>query len=213
MLTKALDACRFTFLWLSNAPNRQRIRGARVQAVCLLLARKPVPSIALVHSVYGDWMPPQEGVLLRESIEDAGLRCIEEELGVDMPRERLKRLLTIRSKSVRLGTLRMPPHRVGEREVADDVGDGPLSRVRMTQKTYYAVVAVAADTADILLVPNGREVDDLTWCTLDRALELISDTARPEKALLLAKGLDVATLHLYGRHAEPKFVTRIALAP
>ena len=86
MLDGLIDPGRRLLFWVSSKPNRLRVRGARIEVMAFLVTRNPEPSILLAQSVYhGMWMPPQEGVNLKESFAEALHRCLEVECGLDLP--------------------------------------------------------------------------------------------------------------------------------
>lgn len=191
------EPLRWAALWLSGGANRARVRGARVQIVCLLLADRPQPSILLVRSRYGDWMPPQEGVRMKETFDAAFWRCLDEELAIVVADSERRRLLAQRGART-LGTLRLPRARHGERPVADDVEDGPLSHVTMRRKKYWSMCALVHDQARLTPAPRGTEITDAEWLTLPEAESRIRDTVRPEKARLLMDALAHGRLALHG---------------
>src|SRR5438874_2729162 len=120
MVDKIIEFAQKTGLWLSNKPNRLRLRGARIEVIAMLLCRNPSPSILLGQSPYHNmWMPPQEGVRVKETFEEALIRCLETECGLMLPKDRtdLSRLLHIRTIRF-LGTVDLPKERQGERPVA-----------------------------------------------------------------------------------------------
>lgn len=183
---------RLAALWLTSPLNRQRIRGARVQVCVFAIAHHPEPSILMVRSVYGDWMPPQEGVMLDESVESAAWRCLEEEVGisVDDPGRR-RNLAAFRNKHF-LKRLSLPEDRRGERPIADNVDEGPLSLIQMKSKAYWAAILVFGSQYEVGAAANHREVSAAEWCTLDEARKRIAGSVREEKAAILRDGLELA---------------------
>jgi len=140
---------------------------------------------------------------LTESIEDAAWRCLDEEVGlqVDDPGRR-RQIATLRDTRF-LATLALPPDRRGERPVADDVGDGPLSLVELRAKAYWLTTLLFRSQSDVSAVANGREVDAVEWCTLAQARQRIVESARPEKAEVLEAALEHAERTLPDTHPVP----------
>jgi GAF domain-containing protein len=192
---------RVAGLWLSSPINRQRLRGARAQVCVFAIAHHPEPSILMVNSMFGDknWMPPQEGIMLEESVEEAAWRCLDEEVEicVDDPSRR-RNVATLRNTHF-LGRLALPEDRHGERPIADDIGEGPLSVIPMKAKAYWAAILVFRSQYDVSAAANRREVDAVEWCSFEDARHRIDGTVRKEKAVLLHEGLD---------HAERSLPTR-----
>ena len=103
--------------WLFSKPNRARlIFRARVEVIACVVARQPTLSILLGQSHYHSmWMPPQEGVHLKESLEDALKRCLTVECGVSKTTfDPQKRLIHLKSITY-FDKLLLPSERQGER--------------------------------------------------------------------------------------------------
>src|SRR2546423_9434183 len=94
--------------------------------------------------------------------------------------------------------VKLPRERWGERLVADDAADTPLSSIKLRRKAYWAAVAMVKDTSDIVPKPDGREIVNIDWFTFDEARELIESTNRNEKVAVLLKGLQICRKHLKG---------------
>ena len=185
-------------MWLTSKANRLRIQGARVELIAFIVTRSPTPAVLLVESVYGKtWMPPQEGVYLSESFTDAFYRCVHDECGIKLPSEVNERRKLFHMRHIEyLDVLELPRDRWGERHVADDAVDTPLSNIKLKKKAYWAAIAIVRETSDITPIADGREVDNVSWFALDKARELIQTTNRAEKAALILKGLDLCQKHL-----------------
>jgi ADP-ribose pyrophosphatase YjhB (NUDIX family) len=186
-------------LWLSGRTNRKRLAGARVEVIGFLMVRTPEPAILLAKSVYdGYWMPPQEGVNFRESLLGALARGFAEECSLQLldPAGKVRSDVTLRDISY-LGTLRLPPERWGERSIAGNVGDSPLSHIRMTKKAYWGAFIIAHDREALECHPNMREITELCWMTFDQAAVAVRHN-RPEKGALLLAGLRRAMQHVSG---------------
>ncbi|OLE54512.1 MAG: hypothetical protein AUG51_07960 [Acidobacteria bacterium 13_1_20CM_3_53_8] len=200
MINYIFDKGHIILMWLTSKANRLRIRGARIEVIAFVLARSPVPSVLLVESAYAKtWMPPQEGVYLSEAFQEAFYRCIHDECGVNIPSDLSERRKLFYLRHVEyLDMLKLPRERWGERLVADDAADTPLSSIKLRRKAYWAAVAMVKDTSDIVLKPDGREIVNIGWFTFDKACELIQSTNRNEKAAILLKGLQLCRKHLKG---------------
>jgi ADP-ribose pyrophosphatase YjhB (NUDIX family) len=186
-------------LWLSGRANRRRLAGARVEIVGLLMVRQPAPSILLAKSVYdGCWMPPQEGVNFRESFLSALARGLAEECSLELldPDGRVRHDVTLRDISY-LGTLKLPPERCGERSIAGNVGDSPLSQIRMTKKAYWGAFLLADGREALTVRPNRREITELCWMTFDQAAVAVRGN-RPEKRAFLLTALRRGLQHVSG---------------
>lgn len=192
-----IEAIQRTLLWLSGGANRARARGSRVQVICLVLADQPEPSILLVRSRYGAWMPPQEGVRTDETFETAFWRCLDEELAVVIDPQDRRRHLSLRGPR-KLGALALPPERHGERPVADDVYDGPLSNIRLRRKVYWTLSGLVFEQARIAPRPRGTEVLEAEWFVIPDAQRCIRRTNDVAKTCLLLKALTHAERDLHG---------------
>jgi GAF domain-containing protein len=198
------DIARLALLWCSSSMNRQRVSGARVQACLFAVTNNPEPSILMVRSVFDEWSVPQEGVMIGETVSEAAWRGLEEELGVRVDDAGGERQLATQRDLRYLGRVGLPPERHGERPIADNVGDGPLSLITMRAKAYWGVFLIFRSQLDVVATPNEREVDAAEWCSVSDALERISGTVRDGKAELIARGISDAASHL----PERKHLTR-----
>lgn len=186
-LVKALlEPLRVIGLWFSSRPNRLRLRGARVEVMVFLISRGSRPRILLGKSCYHDiWMPPQEGVKLGESFDDALRRCMQVECGISP-----QTLETLYFRSIRfIGEVDLPLLRQGERPVADDAVGTPLENVELRRKAYWMATVIAPSDAAVDANPDGTELTELGWFTFPRALDAIRKTNHPEKAELLVQAI------------------------
>lgn len=199
-MIKDLSKSLFTIgAWLLNPANRLRLMGARIEVIAFITARFPCPSILLVQSVYENiWMPPQEGVKLVESFQDAFFRCVQEEcnLFASPDQNQQKKLIYLRNIQY-LATVNLPINRQKERLVADDATDTFLSHIPCTKKSYWAAIAILKNTSDITPVPNGNEITKVGWFSFEKARNLIQNTNRTEKANILFKGIELCEKCLY----------------
>src|SRR4051794_26653366 len=84
-MAEVFDRVWKALTWWIHRNNRDRLLGYRVVVCVVVLRRRPEFGVLLVHSVFGDWMFPQEGVQTNEAIEAAALRGLSEEIGVTVP--------------------------------------------------------------------------------------------------------------------------------
>ena len=82
ILSTLLSTLAHPFVYLGSPVNRARLRGARIEVIASIWCRQPELQILLGQSSYHEmWMPPQEGVKLKETFEEALRRCLEVECG------------------------------------------------------------------------------------------------------------------------------------
>jgi ADP-ribose pyrophosphatase YjhB (NUDIX family) len=202
-LGDVVKALAHPFQWLSNRANRVRIRGGRVEIMAFILCRNPEPAILLGQSAYGMWMPPQEGVNLHETFEQALRRSLEVECGLDLPNtdRELSRQLHLRSIRY-VGVVPLAEERHGERPVADDALGTWLEHVQLKRKAYWMATMLLANQSDITPHADGKELIDLRWFPLAAARQAIAETNHPEKSELLLKSLDACEKDLTGVKRE-----------
>jgi len=186
-----------TILWLSNRPNRLRMRGARIEVVAVVLTREPVPSVLLGRSRYNTWILPQEGVNLKETFEKALYRCLRVECGLNVPvgSDEREREFFVRSIQYK-GMLDQPKERWGERLVADDCSGTPLESVKMWRKAYWVGIVLVRSQDRASPKPDGNEMIELRWCELEEAERLIRDSNRAEKCALLTEAIKAGARQL-----------------
>lgn len=200
MLDSLLDPARRILYWISSKPNRLRVRGARIEVMAFVVTRNPEPAILLAQSVYQSvWMPPQEGVNLRESFVEALHRCLEVECGIDLPSDpkQLARHMYVRSYRF-VGMVPLPPGRQGQRPVADDAPGTALEAVKLRRKAYWMATVLLRSQSDIAPKADGKEIVDLRWFSLEDAAEMIRTTNPPDKADLLLRALNLCGQDLRG---------------
>lgn len=198
---RALDEAKRPLSWVINPVKRARLLGARVQVCAFLITQTPKSSILLVKSVYGDWMPPQEGVGTKESLQEAFWRCLSEELGIEVEGLNKSQSVYVRS-CAKLGTLKLPLDRHGERPVVDNAPGTFLEHIRVKKKKYWYVLAVVRSQDVIVPKPNETEVSEVAWCSINEAHRLIEGSARWEKSQLLHTGLNTARRELDRRQSH-----------
>jgi GAF domain-containing protein len=199
------DIARLMLIWCSSSMNRQRVGGARVQACIFAAASFPEPSILMVRSVFDEWSVPQEGVMIGESVPEAAWRGLDEEVGIRVDDPGGERQLATQRDLRFLGRIALPPDRHGERPIADNVGDGPLSLVTMRAKAYWGAFLIFRSQLDVVATPNGREVDAVEWCSFDDAIERVSGSVRDGKAALITEGIETVASHLPERRPRARW--------
>jgi ADP-ribose pyrophosphatase YjhB (NUDIX family) len=193
------------FKWLSSKANRLRARGARVEIISCILCRNPEPSILLGQSPYHNmWMPPQEGVNLKETFQQALHRCLQVECGINLPINPTHASKKLHFRSIRyFGQVPLPPERIGERPIADDVHGTWLESVTIRRKAYWMATILVSERTDISPKADGKELLDLAWHPLSDARKLIEKTNHAEKARLLLQLIDVCERDLCGATLVP----------
>lgn len=186
------------FIWLGNRANRSRLFGARVQVIALIISRNPEPSILLGQSPYHDmWMPPQEGVNMKETFFDALRRCLKVECGLEL--SEFESSETMHVRSIRhVGSVKLPKERHGERPVAGDVLGTPLEHIVLKKKDYWLATILVSDTSSLSPVPDGRELKGVRWFTWRDARREIAFTNHTPKTALLLKCLEMCENDLRG---------------
>lgn len=174
-------------VWLTRRTNRQRLRGARVEAVSVLIRTGSMPSMLLVKSVYEDcWMFPQEGVNLGESLLSASVRGLDEECGLTISGQGSSLIDGVHRRDIRyVGILDLPPDRWGERSVASNANDGPLSQVTLKRKAYWAIFYLVDEATSLTVQPNMVEVVDAAWIPLDEIPMKLRNNREAKRVLLM----------------------------
>jgi len=180
-----------SFLGWFSKPSYLRLTGHRIEVIVFLIRLKDeVPQILLGHSTYKNWMPPQEGVDLKESFEEAVIKCLNSECSIDTTKLVDNKELYIRSIRY-INTLKLEENRVGERPIADNANEHAIGFVKMKSKAYWSATVRVSDELEELdnLKPNKLELTEVKWCEIDEAISLIKSSNRPEKSDLLVDTL------------------------
>ncbi|MFP3613528.1 NUDIX domain-containing protein [Paraburkholderia sp. SIMBA_050] len=186
--------------WLSSKANRARLTGARVEVIACMVCRLPEPSILLAQSPYHNmWMPPQEGVNLKETFQQALRRCLQVECGINMPVNPARAAKAFQVRSIRyIGKVPLPKERRGERPIADDIHGTWLESVTLRQKAYWMATIVVSNQSDLSPKADGKELLDFAWYTLPEARRVIAETNHAQKARLLLQVVDACERDLRG---------------
>ncbi len=190
------------FKWASSKANRARVRGARIEVIACILCRTPEPSILLGQSPFHTmWMPPQEGVNLKESFQQALRRCLQVECGISTPVNPTHQSRALHFRSIRfLGEVALPKERQGERPIAEDVHGTWLESIKLRRKAYWMASILVANQTDISPKADGREMLGFAWYSLPEARRVIRETNHVEKSNLLLKLIDACERDLRGAH-------------
>lgn len=200
MMDKLIELGSSIAPWFFDRTKRYRMRGARIQVIAFVVCREPEHAVLLGQSPYhGIWMPPQEGVDIKEGLKDALLRCLEVECGLDLPSEERTLKRTFHCRGFRyVGSIDLPRGRRGERPVADDAVGTALEGVVLKRKAYWMATVIIGSRDAITPKADGKELLDLRWFPLSHARQAILETNHPEKASLLDKCLDWCKRDLEG---------------
>ncbi len=184
-------------LWATSKPNRLRLSGARVEVIAMVLSLNPTTQVLLGESRYRAWLLPQEGVRLKETLDDALSRCLREECRIEVPAER-RQLFYLHSIRY-LDTLDLRADRIAERLVADDATGTVFESVDLRKKAYWLATLIVKNPSDFPAIADGTELTKLTWMPLSQARETLKRTNEEPKAALLTECIDRAAKVLKGR--------------
>lgn len=200
MISKLLEIGKSVGLWLSNKPNRLRMRGSRIEIIALILTRLPNPSVLLGQSPYHKmWMPPQEGVNQNESFISALRRCLRDECGLPITEGEETLGPAFYLRSIRFTrVIPLPPGRQGERLVADNVAGTPLESVILRSKAYWLATILVKHREAIVPKADGSELLAIKWFDLEEAEREIKETNHSDKADLLLKCFQDCRKDLFG---------------
>ena len=186
--------------WATSKPNRLRLSGARIEVIAMVLSLNPTPQVLVGESRYRVWLLPQEGVKLKETLDDALIRCLREECKIDVPAEAGQRRQLFYQHSIQyLDTLDLPADRIGERLVADNAQGTPYESVELRKKAYWLATLMVQNPSEFPAIADGTELTKLTWMPLAQARETLKKTNDAPKAALLTLCIDRAAKVLKGR--------------
>lgn len=151
-------------------------------------------------------MPPQEGVNMRESFQEAIRRCLAVECCLDLPADEREFSRMIHMRSFRYaGELRLSKERHGERLVADDAVGTWLEHVVLKRKAYWIATMLIASQSDLTPSPDGKEIVDLRWYDMREARDKVVETNQHDKAQLLIRVLDACEKDLLPKTRSQHF--------
>jgi putative (di)nucleoside polyphosphate hydrolase len=155
-------------------PEIDKIRqeGFRPQVVCCILRNNKI--LFVYKKKYKLWQLPQGGIDNKESIEQATLREMSEELGTDF------------TKSFQIGKivgedkLIFPKHLQGSRNLQTDNGE---EKLMLGKKYFFVPIQTTTETLDI----TQSEFDDYKWLSYEEAIELTQKIYQKGKQQLTLK--------------------------
>lgn len=164
--------------WLFDKKARLELSGYRPEVICLVRESSQPHRYLLIRPTADPsvWIPPQEGIASDESIENAALRCLRFELGLEEAQVQFR-------KSIWLGKRTLAQARRDERDLRFSLR-GLVTKHRMVGKGYFGALVVVAASAEI--AANEAEVNSWAWVSSDEYHKRIATNA-PDKLLLLQK--------------------------
>lgn len=171
-----LDWFKIGFRLFFDRKIRLQLMGYRPEVICFVRSSNHDDRHLMItpggdHSV---WIPPQEGIEMNESVEQAALRCLEVELGLSKSEVHYRR-------SIWVGKRFLPPTRWGERDLQYSLrgllGDSP-----MVGKAYYAALLIA--NTDATIQSNSAEIYRWEWVDKEEFQSRIK-TNHPSKVEIL----------------------------
>jgi putative (di)nucleoside polyphosphate hydrolase len=150
-----LDLLKLILRWFFDRKARLQLAGFRPEVICLVKESDDPSRYLLIRPTIEPtiWVPPSEGIVLDETLEQASLRCLNIELGL------IEANLQFR-KSIWLGKRVLPEGRWDERDLQYSMR-GIFSKHRMIGKAYFGAYVIAATKAKIK--PNPSEVCEWKW--------------------------------------------------
>ncbi|QGQ22365.1 NUDIX hydrolase [Gimesia benthica] len=161
------DAIKFLY----DRRTRKRILGYRPTVICLIQNTENEDLFLFIRPAQKShaWMAPQEGIEATESIEDAAIRCLEDELSITENKVHYRR-------SVWLGVEKIP-EQTGERDVEHSV-------FKMRGKAYYA--ALIKVSSSVMISCNPSEVAESEWLSIEMIrARLNTNSDRKQKLIKL----------------------------
>jgi hypothetical protein len=148
-------------------------------------------------------MPPQEGVNLKDTFEQALRRCLQVECGINMPINQNQQSKKLHLRSIRyVGDVTLPANRKGERPIADDVHGTWLESIKLRKKAYWMATLIVSEKSDAQPKADGKELINLEWYSLEDARRVVTDTNHKEKAKLILKILEFCKSDMLGGPIE-----------
>jgi putative (di)nucleoside polyphosphate hydrolase len=173
-----LELVKLLFKWLFDRKSRLILAGYRPEVVCIVKGTGESERYLLIQAQAQPsiWAPPQEGVNLHETLEDAATRCLNTELGFKESEIQFR-------KSVWIGKRILPSDRWDERDLPYSLRRLSKQR-RMVGKGYFAALFIA--NSDVQIKHNVAEISDWEWVSPSEFMTRIRESA-PEKADILEK--------------------------
>jgi putative (di)nucleoside polyphosphate hydrolase len=171
-----LDLIKLILRWIFDRKVRLQLSGYRPEVICVVKENVPLGRYLVIkpNAEPSIWVPPHEGILLNETVEEAAIRCLRVELGLEEANVQFR-------KSVWLGKRVLPEERWGERDLEFSLR-GIFSKHKMIGKAYFGAYIIA--DALVAIKPNGAEVSYWEWVGEEEFLERM-ETNSTEKAHFL----------------------------
>jgi ADP-ribose pyrophosphatase YjhB (NUDIX family) len=165
---------------LLNHKWRLHLAGYRVEVICMIVDVESRKKILLTRprAEPSIWVPPQEGINRDETVEDAAIRCLKTELGLNEDVIHYRR-------SIWIDKLILPQERADERDLESSLRKY-MGRVAMIGKAYYAALIFVP--ADISLKLNEAEIMTSKWVSINKITTYLNNVD-PQKTRILMTGL------------------------
>lgn len=144
-----------------------RTRGLRPQVVCCIIYDQQV--LMVYKKEFDLWQFPQGGIENKETLQNAFVRELKEELGVKFFNQCSDTI-----EVVGQGTVDFPQKAHGVKALKTDAG----AKVLMVGKHYYFCV-VQAKSSNIDL--DTTQFDDFKWLNFEQAQKLVEAIKQPGK--------------------------------
>jgi hypothetical protein len=173
-----LDLIKLIFRWLFDRKARLQLAGFRPDVICLVKESAPPNRYLIIRPTIEPsiWVPPHEGILLDETVEQAALRCLYIELGMNESSIQFRR-------SIWLGLRVLPEGRWDERDLQYSLRR-VISKHKMIGKAYFGAFIFATSSAKIQ--PNPSEVYEWEWVEKEDFLKRL-ETNPVDKIVIFKK--------------------------
>jgi len=179
-----LDIIKIAIRWIFDRKVRLQLAGYRPEVICLI-RDNTFPGLFLIAKPSIEpnvWIPPHEGIFINESVEEAAVRCLKVELGLEESSIQYR-------KSIWLGKRVLPALRWDERDLPFSLR-GLVSKHRMIGKAYYG--ALINTTSSVTISKNPSEIIACEWVNKDEFNKKIQSNS-VEKIDILEKLLQELT--------------------
>lgn len=154
-----------------------RLTGFRPQIVACIIHKKKM--LFVFKEKYKLWQFPQGGIDNNETIEEASLRELEEELGVNFAKH-----LSINS-IIGEDKIEFPQKLAGSRELKTDNGE---DIVMIGKKYFFVVLDSSTEDLDI----KETEFDDYCWLDYEDSIEILGKVYQLKKKEVMNKAINLA---------------------
>jgi putative (di)nucleoside polyphosphate hydrolase len=176
MQLELIDIIKLAFRIFFDRKVRLQLLGYRPEVVCLVRENNPASRYLVIQPSARPslWVPPHEGITLKETIEDAVIRCLGIELGLGEANIQFRR-------SVWLGKRVLPESRWDERDIQFSLR-GIFSKHKMIGKAYFGAFVIADAAATVK--PNGAEVKKWDWVNANEFRKRIKTNSKDKIPIL-----------------------------